>query len=299
MQLRSHFPNTPPSRPLGRTGLLVSPLGFGAFKIGRNQKVKYDTPYELPTDDEVARLLNGVLDLGITLIDTAPAYGTSEERLGATLAERRGEFVLSTKVGETFENGVSTYDFSPAAVAASVERSLSRLKTEVLDLVLLHSNGEDLWIQRQSGAVEVLQQLKSAGRIRAIGLSGKSPVGVQEAFSWADVVMIEYHLYDRSHEDVIAEAGERGCGVLIKKGLAAGRLEPSEAIRFLLANPHVSSVVVGGLNLDHLKANLATARQVEEAQRAEACRRTGEDGTESGEIGLAAPQVTDPPPPEM
>jgi len=274
-------------------------LGFGAFKIGRNQKVKYDTPYDLPTDDEVARLLNGVLDLGITLIDTAPAYGLSEERIGATLAGRRGEFVLSTKVGETFEDGVSTYDFSPAVVAASVERSLARLKTDVLDLVLLHSNGEDLWIQRQSGAVEVLQQMKSAGRIRAIGLSGKSPVGVQEAFSWADVVMIEYHLYDRSHEEVIAEAGGRGCGVLIKKGLAAGRLEPAEAIRFLLANPHVSSVVVGGLNLDHLKANLATAHEVEKSQRDEACRQKAEEGTEPGEIGLAATQVTDPPPPEM
>ncbi|TXT24440.1 MAG: aldo/keto reductase, partial [Planctomycetota bacterium] len=94
-------------RPLGKTELLVSPLGFGAFKIGRNEKVKYPQPYDLPDDTAVERLLNGVLDAGINLIDTAPAYGISEERIGKFLSQRRGEFVLSTKVGERFTNGES------------------------------------------------------------------------------------------------------------------------------------------------------------------------------------------------
>src|SRR5579862_3678712 len=109
-------------RPLGRTGFSISPIGFGAFKIGRNQKVKYSAAYELPSDEQVAALLNGVLDLGINYIDTAPAYGTSEERIGRAIAGRRSEFVLATKVGETFEAGVSTYDFSAAAIRASVAR---------------------------------------------------------------------------------------------------------------------------------------------------------------------------------
>ncbi len=137
-------------RPLGRTGLMTSPLGFGAFKIGRNQKVKYPQGYDLPDESAVARLLNGVLDLGILLIDTAPAYGFSEERIGAAVAHRRREFLLSTKVGETFENGISTYDFSGPAIRASVERSLRRLRTDVLDLVFLHSPGDDLGIQQAS-----------------------------------------------------------------------------------------------------------------------------------------------------
>ena len=72
-------------RPLGSTGLFVTPLGFGAFKIGRNEQVKYPQPYDLPDDATVERLLNGVLDAGIHLIDTAPAYGLSEERIGKFL----------------------------------------------------------------------------------------------------------------------------------------------------------------------------------------------------------------------
>src|SRR5205814_1026963 len=111
----------------------------GSFKIGRNQKIKYAQGYDLPDDAAAGRLLNGVLDLGINLIDTAPAYGIAEERIGRFISHRRREFRLCTKVGETFANGESNYDFSAAAVTASVERSLSLLQTDVLDLVLIHS----------------------------------------------------------------------------------------------------------------------------------------------------------------
>ena len=67
-------------RRLGRTGLNVSPIGFGAFKIGRNEQIKYPKGYELPDDDSTDALLNGVLDLGVNLIDTAPAYGGRDVR---------------------------------------------------------------------------------------------------------------------------------------------------------------------------------------------------------------------------
>lgn len=247
-------------RPLGRTGLLTTPLGFGAFKIGRNQKVKYPQPYDLPDEPAVARLLNGVLDLGITLIDTAPAYGVSEERIGRAIAHRRQEYVLSTKVGETFENGTSTYDFSAASLRASIERSLRRLQTDVLDIVFLHSNGNDLEIQTRTDAVPTLLELKQRGIIRAVGLSGKTVEGAQHALDWADALMVEYHLSDRSHEPLIAEAHRRGVGVIVKKGLAAGHLPPAEAIRFVLANPHVTSLIIGGLNLAHIAENIAAAQ---------------------------------------
>src|ERR1700753_3497434 len=87
----------------------VSSLGFGSFKIGRNVGVKYPSAYDLPSDAEVDRLLNGVLDLGCNLIDTAPAYGLSEERIGRSIGHRRDEFILSTKVGESFEDGRSMF----------------------------------------------------------------------------------------------------------------------------------------------------------------------------------------------
>src|SRR5690554_164313 len=126
-------------RPLGTTGMMVSPIGFGAFKIGRNQGIKYAQSYELPDDREVEQLLNGVLDLGINYIDTAPAYGISEQRIGQAIGHRRTEYVLSTKVGETFTNGQSTFDYSSDAVRASIERSCKRLRTDVLDIVFIHS----------------------------------------------------------------------------------------------------------------------------------------------------------------
>jgi aryl-alcohol dehydrogenase-like predicted oxidoreductase len=246
-------------RPLGKTGLMVSPLAFGAFKIGRNQKTKYAQGYDLPSDAEVDQLLNGVLDLGINLIDTAPAYGVSEERIGQAIAHRRRDYVLSTKVGETFENGRSAYDFSRAAIIYSIHRSLKRLRTEVLDLVLIHSNGEDMEILRRSDAVETLQFLRSQGMIRFIGLSGKTVEGAQSAMAWADVLMVEYHPQDITHEAVIACAIEKRIGVLVKKPLASGRITPNEALPFILKKP-VSSIVIGGLNLEHVRENVQCAR---------------------------------------
>jgi aryl-alcohol dehydrogenase-like predicted oxidoreductase len=246
-------------RPLGRTGFSLSPIGFGAFKIGRNQKTKYAAAYDLPSDEQVSELLNGLLDLGINYIDTAPAYGTSEVRIGRAIAQRRSEFVLATKVGETFEAGVSSYDYSGNAIRSSVSRSLERLKTSAIDVLLLHSDGRDAWIQTEIDAVPTLQQLKAQGLVRAIGLSGKTVDGARQALDWADVLMVEYHLHDRSHESLIAEAAARGVGIVVKKGLASGALPAGEAIRFVLDNPHVASLVVGGLSLAHFRDNLAEA----------------------------------------
>lgn len=249
-------------RTLGANSLQVPALGFGAFKIGRNQGIKYPTGYDLPDEAAVERLLNGVLDLGLTLIDTAPAYGLSEERIGRCLARRRAEFVLSSKVGETFEAGVSRYDYSAPAVRASLDRSLQRLRTDVLDLVFIHSNGDDLAIQQQTDVVAILQEYRQRGHIRAIGLSGKTVAGAELALSWADVLMVEYHLEDRSHEPVLARAAAQGVGVFVKKALASGRLPPREALGFVLANPAVDCAVIGGLNLDHLQDNVRTAREI-------------------------------------
>ncbi|TVQ53226.1 MAG: aldo/keto reductase [Phycisphaerales bacterium] len=251
-------------RRLGRTGLNVSAIGFGAFKIGRNEKVKYAQSYPLPTEEEAARLLNRVLDLGITLIDTAPAYGLSEERIGRALAHRRKEFTLSTKVGETFEDGRSHYDFSAEAVRASIERSQHRLRTDVLDLVFIHSDGRDMEIQRETDCVKTLQTLRERGLIRAIGFSGKTVEGAMHALDWADALMIEYHMKDQSHAPVIEAVQQREIGVIIKKGLASGTLAAGrdatrQAIRFVTDTPGVSSLVIGGLNEDHLRENIAAA----------------------------------------
>jgi len=248
-------------RPLGRTGLEVSVLGFGAFKIGRNRGIKYQQGYELPDDATVERLMATVRGLGISYIDTAPAYGTSEERLGKVLAQHQHGEVISTKVGETFQDGVSLYDYSPESTRASVERSARRLGRDVLDVVLVHSDGNDLPIQDATGVVETLLALKAEGRVRAVGFSGKTTEGAFRALEWADVLMVEFHIEDPSHEEVIGEAHNRGIGVVVKKGLASGQLPAAEAIGFVLAHPGVSSLIVGSLDALHLAENAEAAKR--------------------------------------
>src|SRR5690606_2813212 len=102
------------------------------------QAVKYPQAFQLPTDKEIAELLSVANELEINLLDTAPAYGESELRLGKALKNNRHEWIIATKVGETFSNGESQFDFSAAAMQASIAQSLRRLKTDYLDIVLVH-----------------------------------------------------------------------------------------------------------------------------------------------------------------
>ncbi len=241
----------------------MTPIGFGAFKIGRNEGIKYEAGYALPDERQVEHLLNGVLDTGVNYIDTAPAYGLSEERIGRAIAHRRREFVISTKVGETFAGGRSTYDFSPDAVRESVERSLKRLRTEALDIVFVHAHSDDVRLLTETDVAATLAAMRDEGSIRAIGFSGKTVDGAARALEWADVVMIEYHLNDRSHEAVIAQCAQRGIGVVVKKGLASGQLPADDAIGFVLGNKSVSSLTVGTLSLDHLRENIRSADAVD------------------------------------
>lgn len=237
----------------------LSRIGFGAFKIGRNQGIKYDRGYDLPTEDEAATLLNALLDLGVTYIDTAPAYGLSEERIGRHLHGRGDEFIVSTKVGETFVDGESHYDFSRRAVQESLARSRKRLQRDPLDLVFVHSNGDDLHIQQHTDVVLELMEARRRGEVHRIGYSGKTVEGAALALHWADAIMVEYHLEDDSHRDVMAAAGKGGLGVVVKKALASGRLDPVDAIQFALAHPAVTSAVVGTLNPRHVQQLIEAA----------------------------------------
>ncbi|MEO0445749.1 MAG: aldo/keto reductase, partial [Verrucomicrobiota bacterium] len=153
----------------------LSPLGLGTVKFGRNEQVKYPESFALPTDAEIHALLDEARELGVNFLDTAPAYGVSEERLGTLLAQRGQEdlewWVVGTKAGESFDRGESHHDFSPQAIRESVERSLRRLGRERLELILLHSDGNDGEILRESGAVEELISLREEGKASAVGIS--------------------------------------------------------------------------------------------------------------------------------
>jgi aryl-alcohol dehydrogenase-like predicted oxidoreductase len=258
-------------RALGSTGIAVSPLGLGTVKFGRNQQVKYPKPFDLPDDQAVTGLLSLARDLGINLLDTAPAYGTSQQRLGKLLGTSRHDWVIVSKVGEIFEDGVSRFDFSYAHTVATVESSLKTLRTDYLDGVLIHSDGDDLRIFEQEGAVDALHDLKRRGLIRAHGMSSKTVAGGLRCVAELDLVMATCNLDYDDERPVFEAAAKQGRGVLVKKGLMSGHVPGEDGVeqsfRHVFAQPGVSSMIVGTINPAHLRGNVAALQRVLESAR--------------------------------
>lgn len=256
-------------RPLGSTGLMVSPLGLGTVKLGRDQGVKYPNGFSIPDDDQARRLIALARDLGINLIDTAPAYGVSEARLGPLLRGQRDDWVIVSKVGEEFENGQSRHDFCAAHTRFSVERSLARLQTDRIELVMVHSDGNDIAVLEDRGVYQTLAELKREGKILAYGFSGKTVEGGLLALQEGDCAMVTYNLNEQAERPVLDYAAAHGKGILIKKALASGHacLQPGEdpvlrSFELLFGHPAVSTAIIGTINPHHLAQNVATVAAV-------------------------------------
>jgi len=200
----------------------VTVLGFGAMELRG--------PPRAPAieDDAAGRLLNAVLDGGITLIDTSIDYGRSEELIGRYLADRREEFFLASKCGcllgpvPADATPPFPHDFSAANIRAGVEQSLRRLHTDRLDLVQVHMSPSRRQLD-DDGTIEMLSVLRAEGKIRFIGMSGTLPnlpdhiaMGVFDAFQ------IPYSAVQREHEELITAAAAAGAGTLIRGGAARG-----------------------------------------------------------------------------
>ncbi|MBB3048362.1 aryl-alcohol dehydrogenase-like predicted oxidoreductase [Litorivivens lipolytica] len=255
-------------RRFGSSDLMVSPLGLGTVKLGRDKGVKYPKDFTIPDDKAAADLIALARDLGINLIDTAPAYGRSEERLGKLLQGQRQDWVICSKVGEEFNNdsGDSHFDFSHRHTRQSIERSLDRLKTDYIDIVLIHSDGRDEHIIQHEGALEALQQCKQEGLIRAIGMSTKTVSGGLLAAELSDAVMVAYNPAHQEESPVLDYCARHGKAAILKKALGSGHLiseqDPAQAaMHFALSHPGVTSAIVGTINPEHLREN------------AEACQR--------------------------
>ncbi|USE35367.1 aldo/keto reductase [Endozoicomonas sp. SCSIO W0465] len=267
------------SKRLGRkriagTDLDVSPLGFGTVKFGRDQGVKYPEHFAIPDDREMANLLTLAHDLGMNLLDTAPAYGTSEERLGQLFARYKGlrkQWVICSKVGEEFvtvENGQgrSHFDFSEQHIRFSVERSLKRLNTDVIELMLVHSSGDDVGIIEQTGCLDVLSDLKKEGKILASGMSTKTVAGGILALKHSDVAMVTYNLNVQGEKPVLDFALAHGKGIFIKKAFASGHAclpghlaaenPVLESMKLVFSHSAVSSAIVGSINPAHMQQNV-------------------------------------------
>ena len=263
--------------PFGSTGLKVSRIGLGAGQVGSSTL----------DDAEAGKLLNAVIDSGVTLIDTARGYGLSEERIGAHISHRRSEFVLSTKIGygvDGFEN------WTPEIIGAGIDRALKLMKTDVLDIVHLHSCPLDTL--KNSGVAEALVKAKENGKIRVAAYSGEN-----DELGWAvesalfGSVETSVNICDQlSLRQYLPTASEKGLGVIAKRPIAnapwrfaerpvgdyaeeywvrlqAMDIDPGDlswqelAVRFSAYAPGVCSAIVGTGNLNHFLSNVELARK--------------------------------------
>lgn len=273
-----------PRRALGSTGLTVTALGFGAMQVGAP---------EFP-DDEAARVLHGVVDLGVRLIDTARSYGNSEERIGRHLARRRDEFVLSTKVGYGVD-GVP--DWTYECVARGIDDARRRLRTDVIDVVHLHSCPLETLLH--GGVADALFAAVQAGKVRVAAYSGENAAlehAIAASVGESDgpiaprafgAVQTSINLCEPGAEAHGRAARARGLGVLAKRPLAGlpwrtatppddpphaeywrrfaavrGALAERSsdewadlALRWACYADGVDACLVGGTNLAHLRAN--------------------------------------------
>ncbi len=246
-------------------GAQVSRLGLGTVKIGRNHKVSYPQDFSLPDDKTVLNLFAIAHDAGINLLDTAPAYGCSEQRLGKLLGRRLNEWVVISKAGEEFDERGSRYDFSPQAITQSVTRSLKHLKRDYIDILLIHSNGEDTKIMDQETIFETLAELKRVGYIRLGGISSKTVAGGIASLHHADCVMATYNPIMTAEKPVLDEAAVLNKPVFIKKAFCSGHLDKfatpdpiQHSLNFIFSHPAPSHVIIGTLNPVHLRQNIDT-----------------------------------------
>jgi aryl-alcohol dehydrogenase-like predicted oxidoreductase len=290
-------------RAFGATGLQVSVVGLGGGQVG-----------ERWVDEAAAeRLLHDALDLGVTLIDTARDYGTSEVRIGRYLAGRRDEFVLSTKVGF----GVPGHaDWSRGAILTGIDDARTKLRTDVLDIVHLHTC--TLEVLRGGEAVDALLEARDRGWLRVPAYSGEN-----EALAWAVASghfgSVEHSLNlcdQRVIDGALAAAAERSLGVIAKRPLAnapwrfderpvghygepywerwhaiapdlRGMPADEVALRFSAYQRGVSAVITGTANPRNLARNVAIVAAGPLEPDHDAALRAAFNAVDDGWVGLA------------
>jgi len=275
-------------RILGRTNLKVSEIGLGALEIGRDWPYwrKGENDFSRPDEREAIGLVHEAIDLGINFIDTAPAYFQSEELLGKALKGKRHQVVLATKCGEWFDGQSSVYDYSAGATVRFIENSLRQLQTDHVDLLQIHSG--NLEVIRRGETLDAMKKAQKEGKVKFLGISLDSEEAAHAALDDAgyDTIQVSYSLLERSMEKtVFQKASDRKIGVIVKDGLAAGRLTPKYgllsdpvlkerikksvdvashlgislteyAIRFILSDSPISTVILGTKKVEHLRANV-------------------------------------------
>lgn len=210
-------------REFGRTGMQVSEIGFGAWAIGGKG-------WGEGCDDAAsAKALEKAWEGGVTLFDTCDAYGDghSEELIGNFLKGRRQQAVIVTKGGTNFRLPDRRKDFTPPYLTASLEESLTRLKTDYVDVYLLHV--PDAGWQDREQVFDTLAQIKKSGKARYVGLAMWGSADTMHAFETdrnnvTEVLECPFNILNKSNPGVIAEAEKRKIAVMTSQPLASGIL---------------------------------------------------------------------------
>ncbi|QMU30785.1 aldo/keto reductase [Adhaeribacter radiodurans] len=197
-------------RKLGKTNLNVSVLGFGASPLGN--------VFDVADEQEGARAVHYAIDQGINFFDVSPFYGLTlaEERLGKALVGKRQDIILATKCGRY---GLQDFDFSYNRILKSIDESLTRLKTDYVDVLQLHDIEFVDKSQILNEAIPAVQKIKESGKARFIGITGlpvrylagiARQVELDTVLSWAHYNLLE----DEINEELVPLSKEKGFGLM-------------------------------------------------------------------------------------
>lgn len=283
-------------RLLGKTGVSLSPIGFGCASIWGNRLI---------SDREAIDLFETAYSLGVTYFDTGHSYGMAEERIGKALKQGnvpRDQIVISSKFGTRIINGKPVHDVSPAWIRESVQISLERMGTDHVDLLSIHGARTSDFSDE---TFQTLDDLKKERLIRFVGASTSNDARLIEEIGrhdWFDYVFLRYNILNRSLEPLIETLYNHGIGVIAGAPLAEGlyseriyrprnkkdlwylaraaahfrkqllegrryrfidRVDGMSgaqiALRYVLDNPYVSSAVIGTTSAEHLREDLLAA----------------------------------------
>ena len=283
-------------RRFGNTELQVSSLGLGTAEIGFSQS----------SDEGLESILRVASEADINVLDTAAMYGDAEERLGRLLLGRRDQFLLFTKcgrhlprlnsLGRSLRNvrriagslvGEPSYEWHPRILQSNIEQSLSRLRTDRIDLIQLHSCSEE--VLARGDAIRALQKARDAGKVRYLGYSGDGSAALWAVRSGCfDAIQLSVNVADQQPlDDVIPQALAVGLGVIAKRPIANAvwryvhrpgekRLQEywnrmqsldydfvthpdaaATALRFTLRTG-VHTAIVGTTSLEHMQSNISS-----------------------------------------